>query len=161
MGENISREEQLLLNAAKFKKMLDVEYSEVDEAAKSDIVHRFTIGQSAGVICHELGWHLLVVKRVVEEAIQASLMYRLMEGVTEQVEFNLSFRRIVARMADTLYENSEEKGDSWATMDMPSLRGLLHKKLLKWIDAKETPKELSEIVDACLVAMMIGERLLP
>ncbi len=160
MGDR-SREEQLSVNAAKHKKMLDLEYSEVDEAAKLDIVHRFTSGQIAGEICHEFGLHLLVVQRVVEEAIQASLMKRLMEGVTEQVDFNLSFRRIVARMAKTLSENAVEKGDSWEEMDMPHLRGLLHKKLLEWIDAKETPKELHEIIDVCLVAMMIGERLMP
>lgn len=72
-------------------------------------------------------------------------------------EFRVTLLAVAAVFAD----NAEEKGDSWATVDMPSLRGLLHKKLLEWIDAKETPEELQEIVDVCLVALMIGERLLP
>lgn len=141
--------------ADEFRAMVEMEYNDVSAETKEDIISRFKSGQTVGEIRLELGEHLLVVARIVAEWMQASLIESLSESPLQQ------FKQVLARLGAVYAGNAAEKGDSWRTIPLEDLREKLKEEFLEWMNEQDTPKECSEIIDLCLTALMIGERLLP
>lgn len=138
-----------------FAQSIRLEYYEVSDWKKAEILALFINGQTCREIGLELEEHLLVVARIVDEGMQPAIIETLVAS-----PFREHFGGILDRLSVAYSENMAEKGESWRDSDLEDLRGKVKEELIEWMDAQETPEELGEGVDLCLTLLMLGERLI-
>ena len=140
--------------AREFAASIELEYNAISPEKKAAIIECFGKGVSVNELNQDFDVHVLVVARIVEEGMQASVIESLCSS-----PFREHFKKILARMSVAYAENMSEKGDSWRTLDLDDLREKAKEEFLEWMDAQGSSEELSEIADVGLTILMLGERL--